>query len=192
MVVYLECRLTGEVLHRKPIATITRAATPLRPEHVGLTLSDGKTVLCALQHAVITDQIEVEAAAWSTCRHCQRRKRIKDRRRPGLRTLFGEVVVWCRRYHFCTCRGGRPRVEWPLRDALPTRTTPQFAYLLAKWGARMPYRRAATLLRALLPLRRATSPTAAYGAGRSRPGDALPTARSTRTNMNGKARGGRR
>ena len=54
----------------------------------------------------------------------------------------------------CTCLGGRPRIEWPLRRALPARFTPESAYLLATWGARMPYRRAATLLRALLPLRR--------------------------------------
>jgi hypothetical protein len=66
--------------------------------------------------------------------------------RPGTRG--------CRRYHSCTCRGGRPRIEWPLRRALPARTAPEYAYLLAKWGSRMPYRRAATLLRALLPLRR--------------------------------------
>src|SRR5581483_1614587 len=104
--VSLECRLAGEVLHRTPIATIARAATPLRPEHLRLTLSDGKTILCALQHAVIADQIEVEATAWSTFRHCQRRKRIKDRRRRCLRTIFGEVVVWCRRYHGCSCRRG--------------------------------------------------------------------------------------
>jgi hypothetical protein len=37
---------------------------------------------------------------------------------------------------------------------MPTRATPEYTYLLAKWGARMPYRRATTLMRALLPLRR--------------------------------------
>jgi hypothetical protein len=86
--------------------------------------------------------------------HCHQRKRIKDRRRRRLRTAFGQVEVSCRRYHRCTCRGGRPGIEWPLGDAMPTRATPEYAYLLAKWGARMPYRRATTLMRALLPLRR--------------------------------------
>jgi hypothetical protein len=152
-VIQLECRLAGQVLHRQDVATITREATPLLPEHVGLTLRDGKTVLRAIQRAVVTDQVEVEAATWWICPHCQRRKRIKDRRRQHVRTIFGDVVVCCR-YHHCTCLGGRPRIEWPLRRALPARSTPEYAHLLAKWGARMPYRRAASLLRALLPLRR--------------------------------------
>ena len=75
---------------------------------------------------------------------CHQRKRIKDRRSRRVRTTFGQVEVSCRRYHRCTCRGGRPGIEWPLRQALPARATPECAYLLAKWGARMPYRRAAT------------------------------------------------
>ena len=152
-VIQIECRLVvsssiedGRVHHAR--------AHPLRPEHVGLTLSDGKTVLSALQRAVVMDQVEVEAAAWWTCPHCHQRKRIKDRRRRRLRTTFGQVEVSCRRYHRCTCRGGRPGIEWPLGQAMPTRATPEYAYLLAKWGARMPYRRATTLMRALLPLRR--------------------------------------
>ncbi|MDT5283607.1 MAG: hypothetical protein QOJ20_4802 [Mycobacterium sp.] len=154
-VITIECRLSGQVLHRTDLATITRQETPLRPEHVGLTLRDSKTVLNVIQRAVVTDQVDVEAAAWATCPHCQHRKRIKDRRRRRLRTTFGQVEVSCRRYHRCTCRGGRLGIEWPLGDGMPTRATPEYAYLLAKWGARMPYRRATTLMRALLPLRRA-------------------------------------
>ena len=153
-VIQIECRLDGQLLHRKKVASITREHTALRPEHVGLTLSDGKTVLSALQRAVVMDQVEVEAAAWWMCPHCHQRKRIKDRRRRRLRTAFGQVEVSCRRYHRCTCRSGRLGIEWPLGDAMPTRATPEYAYLLAKWGARTPYRRATTLMRALLPLRR--------------------------------------
>jgi hypothetical protein len=41
-VIQLECRLAGQVLHRQDVATIRREATPLLPEHVGLTLRDGK------------------------------------------------------------------------------------------------------------------------------------------------------
>lgn len=153
-VIQIECRLGGQLLHRKKVASITREHTTLRPEHVGLTLGDGKTVLSALQRVVVMDQVEVEAAAWWPCPHCHQRKRIKDQRRRRLRTTFGQVEVSCRRYHRCTCRGGRPGIEWPLGGAMPTRATPEYTYLLAKWGARMPYRRATTLMCALLPLRR--------------------------------------
>src|SRR5207244_13267419 len=44
--------------------------------------------------------------------------------------------------------------SFPTRRSSDLRSTPEYAHLLAKWGSRMPYRRAATLLRALLPLRR--------------------------------------
>lgn len=153
-VIQVECRLVGQVLHRRDVVTITRPPTRLQPEHVGLTLRDGKTVLHAIQPMVVTDQVEVEAAAHWTCPACQRRKRIKDRRQRRVRSLFGTVIVACRRYHSCACRGARPRIEWPLARALPARVTPEYAYLLAKWGSRLPYRQAATVLRTLLPLRR--------------------------------------
>jgi hypothetical protein len=101
-VITIECRLSGQVLHRTDLATITRQDTPLCPEHVGLTLRDSKTVLNVIQRTVVTDQVDVEAAAWATCPHCQRRKRT-------------------------------------MGEAMP----PEYMYLLAKWGSRMPYRRAA-------------------------------------------------
>lgn len=41
-------------------------------------LRDVKTVLNAIQRAVVTDQVKVEAAAWWTCPHGHQRKRIKD------------------------------------------------------------------------------------------------------------------
>src|SRR3954471_5032684 len=84
-VVQIECRIAGTVLHRTDVATITREATPLRPERVGLTLHDGKTVLSEIQRAVVTDQVEAEAAAWRTCHHCRQPKRIKDRRSRRVR-----------------------------------------------------------------------------------------------------------
>ena len=123
-----------QLLHRKKVASITREHTTLRPEHVGLTLGDGKTVLSALQRVVVMDQVEVEAAAWWSCPHCHQRKRIEDQRRRRLRTTFGQVEVSCRRYHRCTCRGGRPGIEWPLGEAMPTRATPEYTYLLAEVG----------------------------------------------------------
>jgi hypothetical protein len=94
--------------------------------------------------------VEVEAAASWTCPHCHRRKPIKDRRRRHVRTTFGDVVVcasvpplylprWATSHRVAVVPGAAAR------------STPEYAYLLAKLGARMPYRRAVTLLRALHP-----------------------------------------
>ena len=52
------------VLHRMDVATITREAASLHPDHVGLTLRDSKTVLSGIQRTAVTDQVDVEAAAW--------------------------------------------------------------------------------------------------------------------------------
>ena len=52
-VIQIECRVGGQLLHRQKVASITREHTTLRPEHVGLTLGDGKTVLSALQRIVV-------------------------------------------------------------------------------------------------------------------------------------------
>jgi hypothetical protein len=41
---------------------------------------------------------------------------------------------------------------WPLSFMRHRRTTPELEYLLANWGSRMPYRRAAELLGELLPI----------------------------------------
>lgn len=91
-IIQLECRLAGKVLHRRDVATLSREPTPLLPEHLGLTLSDGKTVLSATQRAVVTDQVEVEAAAWWVCPHCHQRKRIKDRRRCAVESRRSAVA----------------------------------------------------------------------------------------------------
>ena len=69
-----------------------------------------------------------------------------------LRTVFGAVDVFCRRFVRCTCRGGKPRAAWPLRGMEVKRTLPERSYLLAKSGTTMPYRRAAQLLSEFLPL----------------------------------------
>jgi hypothetical protein len=63
-VIHVEWRLAGQVLHWKEVTSITRMPRHTRsgPEHVGLTLGDGKTVLSALQRA--TGWRMVSIAGW--------------------------------------------------------------------------------------------------------------------------------
>jgi hypothetical protein len=68
-IVQVECRVAGEVLHRRERVTVSRALTPLRPAQAGLTRRDGATVLRAIQPAVVADQVEVTAGR--TREHCQ-------------------------------------------------------------------------------------------------------------------------
>ena len=151
-IVRVEARLAGRVVKACDVVTIARPGVVRGEEELGLSLEDGKEIVRELQSRTIAVQVEMLEAANSLCIHCGRRKDTKDRRPRQFRTVFGVVRVRCRRFIFCTCRGGKARNEWPLRHLWRSNTTPEFRYLLAKFGSDMPYRRAAQLLTELLPL----------------------------------------
>jgi hypothetical protein len=151
-VVRIEARLAGRVVKTCDVATIARPGVVTGEEELGLSLEDGKEIVREIQSRMIAVQVEMLEAASSLCIHCGRRKDIKDRRPRQFRTVFGVVRVRCRRFIFCTCRGGKATNEWPLRHLWRSSTTPELRYLLAKFGSDVPYRRAAQLLTELLPL----------------------------------------
>lgn len=150
----LECRDEHAVLHERDIARFERQTECLRPEEVGLTLLDATTLLYNIQWNVVRDQVAFQAEVRRKCAVCGEPKRIKDYRRRTLRTLFGAIPIRCPRYQGCACLEGHARVDWPLDSALPERHTPEFAYVLAKLGSAMPYRKAVALLHELFPLSR--------------------------------------
>jgi hypothetical protein len=151
-VVWVETRLAGKRLELREVVTIQREAVEIGPEELGLTLADGKTVLKQVQERIVQTQIEVISAAAKACPHCGRKQRMKDLRSRQLRTVFGTVDVFCRRFVRCTCRGGKARAVWPLGRMGLKRTSPELSYLLAKWGSATPYPRAARTLNEFLPL----------------------------------------
>ena len=113
-VIWVESRVSGKTLSIQPVASVERSASGNSPEDVGLALADGKTVLKEVQASIVRTQVSVLDTVWRLCRDCHRQHRVKDRRRRQLRTIFGIVDVSCRRYIRCACRGGRPRILWPL------------------------------------------------------------------------------
>jgi hypothetical protein len=151
-VVWVETRLSGKRFEIQQVAKVERKASGIGPEELGLTLADGKTVLKQVQERIVQTQIELISAAAKLCKHCGRKQKMKDLRTRQLRTIYGVVEVFCRRFVRCTCSGGKPRVEWPLRWMKVKRTLPELNYLFAKWGSTMPYRRAAQLLNEFLPI----------------------------------------
>jgi hypothetical protein len=151
-IIWVEARLRGRTLGIRAVAKVERESYRIEPEELGLTLQDGKTVLRQVQDCMVQAQANVEDAAWKLCMHCNREQRTKDLRSRPLRTVFGTVDVFCRRYVRCTCRGGRPWIMWPLGLMGLKRSTPELTYLLAKWDSMLPFRRAAELLGEFLPL----------------------------------------
>jgi hypothetical protein len=151
-VIWVETRLAGKTLQVCRVASVERSASGIEPEELGLTLQDGKTVLKQVQAKMVKTQISILDTAFKLCRHCGREQRVKDLRSRQLRTVFGIIGVRCRRHSLCTCSGGRPSAIWPLGIMGLKRNTPELTYLLAKWGSRVPYRRAAELLGEFLPI----------------------------------------
>ena len=66
--------------------------------------------------------------------------------------IFGRIAVTCRRYIRCRCQGEHRRSLWPLSRYRLLGTTPELQYLYATWGSKLPYRKAAALLKDLLPI----------------------------------------
>jgi hypothetical protein len=151
-VIWVETRISDRRVDRQEVAKIERPASLRAMEEIGLTLKDGKTIIKEVQRRVVEMQFKVESQLRQHCLNCQSLQTIKDSRTRSLRTVFGVRQVRCRRYRRCGCRGGAGDILWPLSFMRHRRTTPELEYLLASWGSRMPYRRAAELLGELLPI----------------------------------------
>jgi len=151
-VIWVETRLAGRTIELRQVASVERAASGIEPAELGLTLQDGKTVLKQVQAKIVQTQVSILDTAFKHCRDCGRAQRVKDLRHRQLRTVFGAIELRCRRYFRCTCRGGTPLALWPLGVMGLKRTAPELAFLLAKWGSKLPYRRAAELLGEFLPI----------------------------------------
>jgi hypothetical protein len=148
--VWVETRLDGRILERHLVAQVERPT--IAPEEIGMSLEEGKSVLCQVQARMIQTQADVLAAAHWKCNLCGRRQRIKDRRTRCVRTVFGAVRVSCRRLFRCLCRGGSRKTIWPLHGRRLPATAPELQYLYATWGSKLSYRRAAALVSDLLPI----------------------------------------
>ena len=71
-----------------------------------------------------------------------------------VRSLFGAPRLPSPRWWHCGCRGQPARTFPPLAGLLPERTTPELAYLQARFAALVSYGITADLLGELLPLGR--------------------------------------
>ena len=119
------------------------------PRTIGLTLAQGKRVLTGLQRRLVEAQTE------DYChrrRRCEASRPIKDKRARRLLTLFGTVNVSAPRFEPCRCAVTCRQTLSPVSEIMPDRCTPEYARIVAKMGASVPYRRARTLLAEFLLL----------------------------------------
>jgi hypothetical protein len=138
----------------KPLITVHRDGQEDRPEDVGLTLEEAKTLLRSVQSELVSAQTQAFCAVRRACPQCGERRQVHDYRRRRVHTIFGSVHYESPRWRACRCERGTTQSLCPLSELIPEKSTPELRWLNARLGAMLPYRQAATVLRCLLPVDR--------------------------------------
>ena len=88
---------------------------------LGLTLSETKRLLAALQQEIVAVQVRQHAARRPICSRCGDACRVKDYREHVVATLFGQVTVRLPRFRCAACGGIEAGVDWVLSAIAPLR-----------------------------------------------------------------------
>ena len=119
---------SGETEVLQEVARLERHS--LRPESLGLMLSEAKELLHEVQKAMVTFQSTRYLAQQTSCPECAAIRSHKGKHQIVLRTLFGKLRLDSPRLYHCGCCGKEERRSFsPLAELLPERTTPELAYL---------------------------------------------------------------
>jgi hypothetical protein len=140
----------------RQIASVARS--DLRPETLGLTLAEAKTMLKDLQQLVVERQTSAHLASQQRCPDCDQSRSIKGYHDLALRTLFGKLTIKSPRLHHCPCRPHKTKTFSPLAELLPQHTSPELLFLETKWASLASYGLTATLLADVLPMDEPLSP----------------------------------
>jgi len=124
----------------------------LRPETLGLTLSEAKELLREVQRAMVTHQTLGYVTQQIPCPKCGKIQSRKGKHQIVLRTLFGKLRLDSPRLYHCGCCSTEDyRSFSPLAELLTERTAPELAYLENKFAAMISYGLTAELLAEVLP-----------------------------------------
>lgn len=132
---------------------------------LGLSIEDSKTIMAALQSAVVNHEAETYSLFRRVCPGCHRLRPVKDYTTRRIRTVFGIVEVRNPRWMLCRdCYPGMVDAFAPLREICPDRAKSELMELTARLGSMMPYRQAARVLAEFLPVE-PTAPCASEPSG---------------------------
>lgn len=114
---------------------------------LGLSIEDGKTIMTALQSAVVNHEAETYSLFRRVCPDCHKFRPVKDYTTRQIRTVFGTVEVRNPRWMICRdCYPSMVVAFAPLKEICPDRATSELMELTARLGSMMPYRQAASVL----------------------------------------------
>lgn len=134
----------------REVADLERVA--LKPETLGLTLAEGKSILKRLQETLVEWQATVYLESQRHCPHCGKSRHSKDAHRITVRTLFGDLSIDSPRLYHCDCQPCSTKTFSPLAQRLPERSTPERLFLEAKWTSLVSFGAAADLFKDVLPI----------------------------------------
>ncbi|MGJ0630117.1 ISKra4 family transposase [Xenorhabdus bovienii] len=122
------------------------------PNDIGLSLSESKLLLNAIQQSVIQKQAAEYLNEHRACPHCQRNRRIKGKQTIQYRTLFGIIPVEGFRVYRCACEKHLTQTVSLLNHWCDTHTHPELRYIETRWASLMSYGLTANLLKDILPV----------------------------------------
>jgi hypothetical protein len=147
-------KLVAEVVPGKAteheVATIERIEE-FSPATVGLTISEGKTILASLQQQMVTAQVQHHGVSLHRCQGCGRAFCTKGYYHSTLRSVYGNVGMRVRRLRGCSC-AGLQKSSFSTVFTNQDPTTPELKYLTAKLATLLPFGKVADFLGELLPL----------------------------------------
>lgn len=140
----IACLADGQEPMSEDVFTLNRDELTL--ENLGLTLTESKELLKAIQQKLIDKQIMGHAQA-----HTPVGFRKKGSYPIRLKTLFGDVTVESPRYYHPQ-QATTTKTFSPLKDLFSQHITPERLYLETKWASLIPYQKTADLLKEVLPI----------------------------------------
>jgi hypothetical protein len=140
----------GEIVTTEEVAQLERRS--LRPEEIGLSLTEAKQMLSNVQRAMVQEQVAEYLDKQSRCSDCRRMLSRKGQHEVVFRTLFGELRLSSPRFYSCPCQEAGRTSFSPLAQQLPERTAPELVYLETKFAALMSYGLTVNVLSEILPI----------------------------------------
>ena len=141
---------TGNTDAAESIVCMERDA--LRPENLGLTLAEAKSILAGVQQFLVARQIEEYIDQEACCAFCGKALRHKGYHPLTYRTLFGKLRLRSKRFYHCECQPQTTKTFSPLTHLLPEHTAPELLYLESKFASLMSYGLSMQMLKEVLPI----------------------------------------
>lgn len=105
----------------------------LRPETLGLTLAEARSILAGIEQTVVEQQAAEFMAQQRTCSRCGHERSCKGRHHIVFRTPFGKLKLESPRLYHCQCESDDRTSFSPLAELLQERSSPELVYLETKF-----------------------------------------------------------